>query len=186
MDVILPSLSQHYSVAEVKTARGQSMKRDQLIALAVNIHHSATALLQRFVSPAFDLVVRIWIGLVFFRSGLEKIKDWDATVFLFAEEYKLPLLSPKLAAALGTFNELALPILLFVGLASRLATLPLIVMTCVIQFVLGASNPAYDSMEHFYWLFLLGMILVRGPGLYSLDHFIVRRFAAPTTGPMLT
>lgn len=161
------------------------MNRDQLTVFAVNSYQAATAVLQRFVSPAFDLAVRLWIGLIFFRSGLEKIKDWDATVFLFAEEYKLPLLPPEVAAVLGTVNELGLPILLFIGLASRLATLPLLAMTCVIQFVLGASNPAYDSMEHFYWLFLLGMILVRGPGLYSLDHLIARRFAVPTK-PFLT
>lgn len=183
MDVILPNPGRRYTSADPITVREWPMKRDQLTAMAVNGHHAVTALLRRFVSPAFDLIVRLWIGTVFFRSGLEKIKDWDSTVFLFTEEYKLPLLPPDVAAVLGTINELSMPLLLFIGLASRLATLPLIAMTCVIQFVLGASNPAYDSAEHFYWLFLLGMILVRGPGLYSVDHLIARHFAAPATKP---
>jgi putative oxidoreductase len=131
--------------------------------------------LMRFGAPVFDLAVRVWIGLVFFRSGLEKAKDWESTLFLFQEEYKLPILPPELAAGLGMATELAMPVLLFIGLASRLAALPLIGMTLVIQFVLGAADPAYNSTEHYYWLFLLLMIVVRGPGVLSADHLIAKR-----------
>jgi putative oxidoreductase len=155
------------------------MTIDRLIALTEAAHRIATDTLQRYAAPVFDLAVRLWIGLVFFRSGVEKVRDWDATVFLFTEEYKLPLLPPDVAAVLGAANELIMPALLFVGLAARLATLPLIAMTCVIQFVLGAGMPAYESTEHVYWLFLLGMVLIRGPGRLSLDHLIARRYALP-------
>jgi putative oxidoreductase len=133
-------------------------------------------LLTRFVAPVFDLAVRVWIGLVFFRSGLEKAKDWESTLFLFQEEYKLPILPPELAAGLGMATELAMPVLLFAGLAARLAALPLIAMTLVIQFVLGAMDPAYNSIEHYYWLFLLSAIVVRGPGTLSADHLIAKKF----------
>ena len=68
-----------------------------------------------------------------------------------------------------------MPVLLTLGLFSRLAALPLIGMTLVIQFVLGASNPDYDNTEHFYWLFLLASIVIRGPGIISLDAAIRRR-----------
>jgi putative oxidoreductase len=146
-----------------------------LIALAQRLSMVA----QSYLVPALDVAVRLWIGLVFFRSGLEKAKDWDATVFLFQEEYQLPILPPEVAAALGMSCELVMPIFLFLGLAARLATLPLIVMTFVIQFVLGASMPAYDSVEHFYWLFLLFSILLRGPGVLSLDHVIAKRLTLP-------
>ena len=67
-----------------------------------------------------------------------------------------------------------MPVFLVLGLASRLAALPLIGMTLVIQFVL-AADPAYDNVEHFYWLFLLGMIVIRGPGVLSLDYLIKRK-----------
>jgi putative oxidoreductase len=75
---------------------------------------------------------------------------------------------------MGTTFELGMPIFLALGLFARLAALPLIGMSLVIQFVLGASNPDYDNVEHFYWLFLLAMIVVRGPGVLSLDYLLRR------------
>ncbi len=45
-------------------------------------------------------------------------------------------------------------------------------MACVIQFVLGGSNPDYDNIQHFYWMFLLATIIIRGPGVLSIDHYI--------------
>jgi len=145
---------------------------------AAILPHVRTArdLLTRFAAPVFDLAVRVWIGLVFFRSGLEKAKDWESTLFLFQEEYKLPILPPEIAAGMGMAAEIAMPVLLFAGLAARLAALPLIAMTLVIQFVLGAADPAYSSTEHYYWLFLLCAIVVRGPGPLSADHLIAKKF----------
>jgi len=65
--------------------------------------------------------------------------------------------------------------LILVGLLTRLAVLPLFVMALVIQFVLGASNPAYSSVEHFYWMAILLMLFVRGAGPISLDHLLAKR-----------
>ena len=153
------------------------MTTENMIAKAVPIARQVKALLSGFAAPVLDLSIRIWIGLVFFRSGLLKAQDWESTVFLFRDEYHLPILPPEVAAALGMTAEIAMPVFLFIGLAARLAAVPLILMTCVIQFVLGATMPDYDSTEHFYWLFLLSMIIVRGPGTLSLDHLIAKRFA---------
>lgn len=152
------------------------MNINTLITNIAPLLRSTKAYLTQFAAPVLDIAIRLWIGLVFFRSGMLKAQDWDATVFLFKEEYQLPVLPPELAAALGMTTEIAMPVFLFIGLAARLAAVPLIIMTCVIQFVLGASMPAYDSTEHFYWLFLLAAIVVRGPGTLSLDHLIARRF----------
>jgi putative oxidoreductase len=148
-------------------------------ARLVSIHTQATAALDRYVGPLFDLAVRLWIARVFFQSGRTKLADWAITVSLFQDEYNVPLLPPAVAAVFGTTFELAMPVFLVLGLASRLAALPLIAMTCVIQFVLGSANPDYDSAEHFYWLFLLGMIVIKGPGAISLDRLIRARFAKP-------
>jgi Predicted membrane protein len=131
----------------------------------------------RWGAPLLQLAIRLWIARVFFLSGLTKLQDWNTTVLLFQEEYRVPLLPPDLAALMGTAFELGMPILLVVGLASRLAALPLLGMSLVIQFVLGAANPAYDSVEHVYWMFLLLAIVVHGPGALSLDHLIRRRLA---------
>jgi putative oxidoreductase len=141
-----------------------------------DLYARATTTLQRYAAPVFDLAVRLYIAQVFFMSGRTKISDWDTTVYLFASEYKVPLLPPEFAAMLGTTFELAMPLFLIVGLAARFAALPLFGMACVIQFVLGAANPDYDSTEHFYWMFLLAMIVIRGAGTLSLDHVIRKRF----------
>jgi len=138
-----------------------------------------TALLERYGAQLWDLAARLWIAQIFFASGLVKIRDWESTLYLFAEEYKVPILPTEVAATPGTAFELGMPILLTLGLFSRLAALPLIAMTCVIQFVLGASNPDYDNVEHAYWLFLLASIVIRGGGAISLDaalkRFVFRR-----------
>lgn len=123
-------------------------------------------------APVADLAVRIWIGLMFFRSGLQKLDDWESTLFLFEYEYALPILPFELAAYLGTAFELAMPILLFIGLAARLAAVPLLGMAMTIQFVLGANNAAYNDFNHYAWMVFLLVIIVRGPGKLSADHLV--------------
>ncbi|MGH8846843.1 MAG: DoxX family membrane protein, partial [Polaromonas sp.] len=57
------------------------------------------------LQPAAALLARLYLAQVFFLSGLTKIRDWDTTIALFTDEYKVPLLSPALAAAMGTTGE---------------------------------------------------------------------------------
>ncbi|MGQ0677289.1 MAG: FAD-dependent oxidoreductase [Rhodospirillales bacterium] len=121
----------------------------------------------RWLDPPYRLFIRLWMAEVFFTSGRTKIASWETTVALFAEEYKVPLLPPELAAYLATATELSAPVLLAVGLAARAAALPLIGMTFVIQFTY------LDRAEHFYWMMLLGLIVLHGPGLLSLDRLAV-------------
>lgn len=145
------------------------------IARVTVLYDRVTTGFQRYAAPVYDLAVRVWMAQVFFMSGRTKIADWDTTVYLFEEEYKVPVLPPEIAAYIGTTFELLMPVFLVVGLFSRAAALPLIGMACVIQFVLGSANPDYDSVEHIYWLFLLVGIVIRGPGPLSLDHLIRTR-----------
>jgi putative oxidoreductase len=84
----------------------------------------------------------------------------------------VPLLPPELAASLGAAVELTCPVLLLLGLASRLATLPMLGMT----FVIEAFVYPEDWNEHLIWAAMLLFILARGPGLLSLDHVISRHF----------
>ena len=126
-----------------------------------------------------DLAIRLHVAQVFFRSGLLKIGNWDGTLYLFANEYRVPLLPPEAAAWLGTFGELFFPPLLALGLAARFAALSLSVFNAVavISFwhVLGQNEAAL--MSHFYWGVLLLVTLCHGPGILSLDHFIWRYIA---------
>lgn len=141
------------------------------------------AQLGRFPLPVLELAFRIGVGMVFFKSALTKLDDaWmvsDTAVQLFAEEYKVPLLSPVLAAHLGTAVEFFGAVLVMIGLASRPAAAALLAVTAVIQFTVYPGNWA----EHLLWAGPLAYVLTRGPGALSLDHVLagraVRRPAMP-------
>jgi putative oxidoreductase len=135
-----------------------------------------------------DLAIRLYVAQVFFRSGLLKIGNWDGTLYLFANEYKVPLLAPVAAAWLGTCAELFFPVLLALGLAARclaarFAALSLFVfnLVAVVSFwhVLGENQAALNS--HWYWGVLLAVTLLHGPGKLSLDHRIWMSFANRST-----
>ena len=72
--------------------------------------------------------MRLYVGRVFFASGLIKLSNWDSTLALFANEYHVPVLSPHLAAILGTAAEIGLPVLLVLGLGTRFAAVALFVV----------------------------------------------------------
>jgi putative oxidoreductase len=115
-------------------------------------------------------LARFAIAGVFFKSGMTKIANWDLTVQLFQDEYRLPLLPPELAAAMGATLELSMPVLLVLGLFTRLAVLPLLGMTAVIEIFVYPEN----WVEHLTWATLMIFLLLRGAGPYSLDRAIDR------------
>ena len=128
-----------------------------------------------------SLALRIYVGLVFFKSGLVKIGDWDNTVFLFTDEYATPVLSPEVAAVAGTAGELVLPLLLFAGLLARPAALGLFVVNlmAVVSYpaLFGFECPAALN-DHRYWGILLLVLVAFGPGRLSLDALLGKRPAA--------
>lgn len=137
------------------------------------LHRSFTAfhaLLARFPLSIIQFAMRIAVGMVFFKSGLLKIRSWEFAIRLFQDEYQVPLLDPVLAARTAVFTELSVPVLLFAGLATRFATLPLLGMIAVIQLFVYPQAWA----EHLLWTSVLLFLLLRGPGKLSLDHLIWR------------
>src|SRR3954468_3102041 len=115
-----------------------------------------------------QLMARFSLAIIFWRSGQTKLANWDLTLQLFANEYKVPVLPPEIAAPLAAAIELSCPVLLVLGLFTRVATLPMIGMTLVIQtFVYPMS-----WVDHLTWLAMLLLLLSRGPGVLSLDHLI--------------
>jgi putative oxidoreductase len=129
--------------------------------------------LARFPLSILQLMMRFGVGLVFFNAGLLKYKSFEFAVKLFEDEYKVPILAPAVAARITMFNELTWSSLLFLGLATRFATLPLLGMITVIQiFVYPTAWP-----DHVLWGGILIFLLTRGPGAISLDHLIDRHFA---------
>ena len=126
--------------------------------------------LGRFPLSILQLGMRIGVGMVFFNAGLLKYKSFEFAVKLFEDEYKLPLLAPAVAARIAMINELTTSTLLFLGLATRVATLPLLGMISVIQiFVYPNAWP-----DHVLWGSVLIFLLTRGPGRFSTDYLIER------------
>lgn len=120
------------------------------------------------------LGMRFGIGFVFFNSGTLKINSFEFAVKLFEDEYKLPFIDPVTGAKLAAFNELTFPLFLFFGLATRLATLPLLGMVAIIEIFVYPQA----WVEHLLWASVLVLLLTRGPGKISLDYLIERYFFA--------
>jgi putative oxidoreductase len=134
---------------------------------------SARERLSHFPLSILQLGMRLGVGLVFFNAGLLKFRSFEFAVKLFEEEYKVPVLAPAVAARMAMFNELTFSILLFLGLGTRLATLPLLGMITVIQIFVYPQ--AWN--DHILWGSVLIFLLTRGPGALSLDHLIERQLA---------
>lgn len=129
--------------------------------------------LERIPNGAIALLARLAIAAVFWQSGQTKVDGWMLSgnaLYLFENEYKLPLVNPSLAAHLAALAEHIFPLLLVIGLASRLSALSLLAMTLVIQiFVYPGAWPTHGT-----WAVCLLFIAARGPGLLSLDALIVQ------------
>lgn len=116
------------------------------------------------------LAARFGIAGIFFMSARTKVEGWltvsDNAIALFADEYKLPLLPPEIAAHMAAYAEHFFPVLLALGLATRFAALALLGMTVVIQvFVYPAA-----WATHLSWAGLLLYLIGRGAGAVSLDR----------------
>lgn len=134
--------------------------------------------LERWIShDLIAVVARLGIGAIFWISGRTKVEGWltltDTTFVLFREDYALPLIPPAWAAYLATWAEHLFPLLLFMGLATRLSAAALLGMTAVIQFlVYPAAWPT-----HLTWAVPLLYLIGRGAGRWSLDAWLAARHA---------
>jgi putative oxidoreductase len=131
-------------------------------------------LMGRIPQSFISLLARIVIGLTFFLSGLTKIDGFhvtDAAIFLFTEEFKLPFVSPWIAAHMAAAMELTMPLLLFVGFATRFAALALLGMTLVIEIFVYPE--AY--VLHGLWAVALLSLIKHGAGTISVDDLIKSR-----------
>jgi putative oxidoreductase len=149
--------------------------------------HQALPFVRRVISvleslqPLALLAARLFVAQAFFLSGLTKLRDWDTTLALFADEYHVPLLPPEAAAWLGTGGELVLPVLLALGLTGRFSALGLFVVNAVAVASLAEIAPA-ALQQHQFWGSLLVGLLLWGPGRWSLDALLWPRVwsGAPT------
>jgi putative oxidoreductase len=143
-------------------------------SVPVRIVQQAIATLDGIPYWFIALAARVFPAAVFWQSGQTKVAGWHlkpGAVALFQNEYQLPLIDPTAAAYASAFAEHFFPILLVIGLATRLSALALLFMTAVIEiFVYPGAWPT-----HGVWATCFLVVIARGPGSLSLDHLIARK-----------
>jgi putative oxidoreductase len=137
-------------------------------------------LANNWLAPLWDLAARAYLFRAFFYSGMISFNrfltgEWETTVFLYTYEHPVPLLKPEIAAVVSTAAELALPLLLLIGFASRFCAAGLLVMSLLIEFTY------MHSLQHYLWMFLASSLMLKGAGRFSLDSFLVKRYCKSKT-----
>ncbi|MBU1237000.1 MAG: DoxX family protein [Gammaproteobacteria bacterium] len=151
--------------------------------------HQSIGILDRIPHSLIAFIGRFSIAAVFWKSGQTKVEGLaidivngdfqlgvpqlaSSAVDLFRDEFRLPLIPPEFAAPMAAFAEHLFPILLLFGLATRFSALALLAMTLVIQiFVYPDAYPT-----HGVWATVMLYLIAKGPGAFSLDHLIDRRY----------
>ena len=122
------------------------------------------------IAPLANLAARVYVGWsLFFASGLAKLNDFEETIELFDDDFAVPFLSAEPAAYLATAGELVLPVLLILGLFTRVGALGLLIMTAVIQIWV------LQDLQHYLWMLILAMLTGYGGGKISLDNLLLHR-----------
>ncbi|MBC3880537.1 DoxX family protein [Undibacterium sp. LX40W] len=148
----------------------------------IQLHRLSTyfdAQIQEWGGSLFSLAIRIFVSWQFFKAGLLKLQDWELTLSLFREEYTVPFLPPEFAAAMGAGGEVLFPILIVLGIFSRPAALGLFCVNAMAVI----SYPQLWTFEcpaaindHLYWGLLLSALFFYGPGRFSFDYFLKKRW----------
>ena len=146
-----------------------------MIQKCVKVYDAIIDSIIKHTQDLFLLLLRVYIASIFFQSGWTKFDNlltggWYKTVFLFKNVYKVPYLSPEVAAALGTGAELIFSVLLALGIMARVGALGLLGVTAVITF------GVHSHFTHEFWALLLGVSVIIGPGKLSFDEWIRSRW----------
>lgn len=125
-----------------------------------------TGVLDSVGGAIIDLLIRLWLAKVFFVLGVQHAANWDATLQLYAGASAIPGIGAKIAAVLGTGVEIICPLFLVVGLLTRVAAIPLLLLALAVEFT------DRTMVDHLYWIAMLGILIVRGAGGLSVDALI--------------
>lgn len=149
-----------------------------LLSKTVSLHASLGRGLDRLRSPLL-LGTRLWVSWQFLNSGWIKLTGWDSTLELFRYEYQVPLLPPAAAAVAGTFGELFFPLLLVLGLFTRIGAVGLFAVNALALYsywhVLGGEGFEAARGQHYLWGYMLLVLATCGGGSFSLDKLLERR-----------
>lgn len=146
-----------------------------ILSLLIRIEQLLERTAEAALAP-FLLATRVYVAWVFLKSGYLKLMDWQSTLALFEYEYRVPILSPTIAAHAGTAAEIALPVLLLIGLFGRSSAIGLFATNAVAvlsyaHVLLGEGFEAAVG-QHYLWGYLLLVLIVAGPGAWSADTWL--------------
>ena len=151
------------------------------VALGDSLDHLRSLLL---------LGTRLWVSWQFLKSGWLKVTNWDTTLELFRSEYEVPLLSPTVAAVAGSFGELFFPVLLILGLFTRVGAIGLFAVNALALIsywqVLGQDGFDAARGQHHLWGFMTLVIATCGAGFFSLDRWLGSKGRMPAHSTSLT
>ena len=150
---------------------------------AINQYTSGASRWLEYLRPIVDLIARLYVARVFFLSGLSKIQDWETTLYLFREEYHVPLLKPELAAISGTAGELTFSVLLALGVFTPLSAFALFILNIVAfasyyQQLIETPAAWHDHLE---WGIILALLMTAKSGWISLDGLLRFFFPHPNS-----
>ncbi len=130
-----------------------------------------------YLAPVLDLGLRLYLANVFLKSGLTKIKSWDSTLYLFSDVYQVPLLPSDIAAYMATGAELALPVLLVLGIFGRFAVAGLFILNFVAAYSYYSELSEAGINQHIYWGIFLLVLLMNRRGGWSIDTWLEKRLS---------
>jgi putative oxidoreductase len=143
-----------------------------------NWHAGIARALDR-LQPLLLLATRFYVGWQFTKSGWLKVTSWDTTLGLFRDEYHVPLFPPDVAAVMGSCGELAFPILLYLGLFTRIGALGTLFVNvmAVVSYRQVLLSEGFEGAlgQHVLWGFMLVVLTIFGAGKISLDAWLERR-----------
>jgi putative oxidoreductase len=149
-----------------------------MLSKTVSLHSTLAGGLDRLRSLLL-LGTRLWVSWQFLNSGWIKLTTWDSTLELFRYEYQVPLLPPVAAAVAGTAGELFFPLLLVLGLFTRLGAVGLFAVNalaaCSYWHVLGGEGFEAARGQHYLWGYMLLVLATCGGGAVSLDKLLESR-----------
>ena len=150
----------------------------KIIDTLCSLHASLGRMLDR-LQPLLLLGTRFYVGWQFTKSGWIKYSSWDTTLGLFRDEYHVPLLPPDVAAVMGTCGELGFPILLYLGLFTRVGALGTLFVNvmAVVSYRQVLLSEGFEAAlgQHVLWGFMLLVLTVFGAGKISIDAWLERR-----------
>jgi putative oxidoreductase len=134
------------------------------------------------LQPLFLLATRWYVSWQFLKSGWIKVTSWESTLYLFQEEYHVPLLPPQVAAVTGAFGELFFPCLLVLGIGGRIGPLGLsfVNLVAVVSYRQVLLAEGYEAAlgQHVLWGYMLLLLVFFGNGPLALDRLIAKRLGA--------